>query len=198
MDFTPVDEIARAILYEGYRLYPYRTSSLKNCRPCAFGSLYPRDYCQANGDIEPWSMQTECLARAEPGATIQATVRFLQSHGVERDVALPIHEIQDLTKRPARIDFSFQDEANSLHGCVELFAERAASSVFKLRVRIENDSPDDRGDCVMLSTHAILEIRGGRFLSLIDPTADAVELAQACRNRGVWPVLVGDRERATT
>ena len=47
----------------------------------------------------------------------------------------------------------------------------------------------------MLSTHAVLGVGGGHFLSLIDPPGDVRDLAETCRNRGAWPVLVGDRDR---
>jgi hypothetical protein len=191
VDFHLADEIARAILYEGYLLYPYRTSSLKNCRPFSFGALYPKSYCQANGDIEPWSMQIECLVRGADWPALQGAVRFLHGRG-ERTVALPERALHELTER-ARIPFSFPDDAPQ--GCVELSAERSVRSVFKLRVRIDNETPLAGADQAMLSTHAILGVRGGRFLSLIDPPADMREVADRCQNRGAWPVLVGDRAR---
>jgi hypothetical protein len=100
VDFTLVDPIARAILYEGYLLYPYRTSSLKNREPCAFGSLYPRAHSVANGETEPWSMQTECLVRGNDQTTLQGMVRFLQAGEtiVEREVALPACAMGELAK----------------------------------------------------------------------------------------------------
>ena len=81
MDFTLVDPIARTILYEGYLLYPYRTSSLKNRQPCAFGSLVPKAYSLANGESEAWTMQTECLIRGDDRTTLQGVVRFLHPGG---------------------------------------------------------------------------------------------------------------------
>jgi hypothetical protein len=36
----PVAAIARAVLYEGYVLWPYRRSALKNAQRFTFGSLY--------------------------------------------------------------------------------------------------------------------------------------------------------------
>lgn len=196
MDFTPVDQIARAILYEGYLLYPYRTTSLKNCRPCAFGSLYPRAYSEANGDIEPWSMQIECLVCGDETAVMQGAVRFLQVRGrdvFEREVIVLEFALGALAERPRRFAFSFaEEELSPLAGTVELSGERMASSVFKVRVRIENDTPIGGADHAMLSTHAVLGVRGGRFLSLIDPPEDFRALAESCKNRGAWPVLAGD------
>lgn len=193
MDFAPVDQIARAVLYEGYLLYPYRTSSLKNCRPCAFGSLYPRSYSLANGDIEPWSMQIECLVRGDVAAELEGAVRFLQSRGgdvCEREVLLSSIELETLRERTSRIAFG------PLEGSIELSSERLSPTVFKLRVRINNESPHGGAEDVMLSTHAIFGVHGGRFLSLIDPPEEAIAFAQSCMNRGAWPVLAGDPEHS--
>jgi hypothetical protein len=43
----------------------------------------------------------------------------------------------------------------------------------------------------MLSTHTILAVRNGAFVSLMDPPAEFREEAMACRNAGTWPVLAG-------
>jgi hypothetical protein len=37
------------------------------------------------------------------------------------------------------------------------------------------------------STHTILRVQGGEFVSALEP-----EAAEACRNEGTWPVLVGE------
>jgi hypothetical protein len=196
VDFAPVDQIARAILYEGYLLYPYRTTSLKNCRPCAFGSLYPRAYSEANGDIEPWSMQIECLVRGDDTTTLQGAVRFLQARGrdvAEREVLLSNIGLGVLGGRPSRSAFSFAEvEFSPLEGTIELSSERVSPSVFKLRVRINNETLMGGVEDVMLSTHAVLGVGGGRFLSLIDPPDEVRILAETCKNRGAWPVLAGD------
>ncbi len=200
MDFTPVDQIARALLYEGYLLYPYRISSLKNCRPCAFGSLYPRAYSQANADIEPWSMQIECLVCGDGTAVLQGAMRFLQTRGrsvFERQVVVPEFNMGALAERPRRIVFSFaEEESNPLAGTVEVSGERMTPSVFKLRVRVQNETPIGGVDHAMLSTHAVLGVRRGRFLSSIDPPDEVRALAETCKNRGAWPVLAGDPAQA--
>ncbi|HJT88217.1 MAG TPA: hypothetical protein VJ732_10185, partial [Bryobacteraceae bacterium] len=43
----------------------------------------------------------------------------------------------------------------------------------------------------LLSTHTILTVRGGEFLSLMDPPEGYRAAAEACRNIGTWPVLAG-------
>ena len=55
---TSVERIADAVLYEGYLLYPYRSSAVKNRQRWNFGVLYPRAYSQAQGGVEPFQMAT--------------------------------------------------------------------------------------------------------------------------------------------
>ena len=44
----------------------------------------------------------------------------------------------------------------------------------------------------LVSTHATLGVSGGQFISLTDPPDHLQEAVAACRNIGVWPVLVGE------
>ena len=61
MNLAAVEQIAKAVLYEGYMLYPYRPSSVKNQQRWNFGVLCPRSYSEAQKGSEAWTMQTECL-----------------------------------------------------------------------------------------------------------------------------------------
>jgi hypothetical protein len=79
----PVRAIADAVLYEGYILWPYRRSALKNQRRWTFGGVYPRGHSAAHPD-DAWTMRTECLIEGPPGATVEVRVRFL--HVVARRV----------------------------------------------------------------------------------------------------------------
>jgi len=80
-----VERIADAVLYEGYILYPYRPSSVKNQRRWNFGVLCPEPYAVAQRGTESSTMQTECLIEVDSSATIDVKVRFL--HLMQRDVA---------------------------------------------------------------------------------------------------------------
>jgi hypothetical protein len=80
----PVRAIADAVLYEGYVLWPYGRSALKNQRRWTFGGVYPRAHSEGRDD-DPWVMQTQCLLEANARARVDVTVRFL--HVVERQVA---------------------------------------------------------------------------------------------------------------
>src|SRR2546423_14569346 len=77
MKLEQVKEIANAVLYEGYLLYPYRQSALKNRTRWTFGAVYPRENSEANGGMEPWTRHKECLGEGQAGdKTLDGTVRF--------------------------------------------------------------------------------------------------------------------------
>ncbi|WP_101785156.1 hypothetical protein [Nonomuraea indica] len=76
--------IARAVLYEGYLLWPYRRSALKNQHRWTIGGVHPEPYGRAH-EGNPWVMQTQCLVEAGPADTVDVRVRFL--HIVAGDVA---------------------------------------------------------------------------------------------------------------
>jgi hypothetical protein len=73
----PIDAIANALLYEGYMLYPYRPSSVKNRQRFNFGVLYPRSYSEKTGS-DPWSLQAEILVEGIARTSLHVSVRFLK------------------------------------------------------------------------------------------------------------------------
>lgn len=78
MNLAAVDKIAKAVLYEGYMLYPYRPSSVKNQQRWNFGVLCPQSYSEAQNGTEAWTMQTECLVEGDAETEVEVRVRFLQ------------------------------------------------------------------------------------------------------------------------
>jgi len=78
MNTKLIDAIAKAVLYEGYMLYPYRPSSVKNRQRFNFGVLYPRSYSEAQTGADAWSMRTECLVQATSVPAIEVRLRFLK------------------------------------------------------------------------------------------------------------------------
>ena len=70
--------ITNAVLYEGYMLYPYRPSSVKNRQRFNFGVLYPQLYCEAQSGSDACSSQTECLVQGGSLTAIEVRVRFLK------------------------------------------------------------------------------------------------------------------------
>jgi hypothetical protein len=265
MNFDQVENLARTVLYEGYMLYPYRPSAVKNQHRFNFGVLYPPAYSEAQRGAEPWTMQTECLVLGEVTA-IDVRVRFL--HLVQREIgkfAAPVNEwadhppefdlvetlrvgdelfqtwqeaveqvatvtIADLaelrqTTRTAKFSFpaarnleSIKDASEQIVGVIvrsqkridaeiTLRAEALGDRLTKVTINISNRSQLANGAGVerdaalllsMVSTHTILGVLDGEFVSLLDPPDQFREAAAACHNIGTWPVMTGDEGSTDT
>jgi hypothetical protein len=78
MNFEGVEKIAAAILYEGYILYPYRPTAIKNRQRWNFGTLYPRVYAEVQRPQEPFHLVAECLVTADANASLDLRISFLQ------------------------------------------------------------------------------------------------------------------------
>jgi hypothetical protein len=77
MTLTAARQVADAVLYEGYLLYPYRASSAKNQVRWQFGVLGPEGAVAAGVGEEP-AMSAQVLLEPEPGAAVDVHLRFLQ------------------------------------------------------------------------------------------------------------------------
>ncbi len=103
MNLELVENIANAVLYEGYMLYPYRASSVKNRQRFNWGALAPESYSRAQGGTEAWEMQTECLLESTEETTLDIKVRFL--HLVSREIGKLETPLIDL---PTDVEPDFQ------------------------------------------------------------------------------------------
>ena len=87
---------------------------------------------------------------------------------------------------------------HSLEGVVEVEAEPVREGLFKLTVKVMNTAPwsgQNREETLrqtLVSTHTILKVEGGEFVSLMDPPEELKRLAQECENVKTWPVLAGE------
>jgi hypothetical protein len=244
-----VEEIANAVLYEGYILYPYRASALKNRQRFNFGVVAPMTDDAASASGEKSLLQTQCLVCAGPESRLSVRVRFLQvvarsvgrmtasqissvdeievdgrvyrgwQEAVEREILLA-GSLRELADRDLRQRFYWpgEEEAEPLRspdgsivgaivrrresvcGELALSAEPIEAQLFKITLRVSNLTPPAEAKDVgrdgwlmraLVSTHAILRIEGGEWLSLVDPPDDAREHAGSCQQVGLWPVLVG-------
>jgi hypothetical protein len=77
MTLTAARQVADAVLYEGYLLYPYRASSTKNQVRWQFGILGPSGAAEA-GAGEETSMSAEVVVEASPRGALDLFLRFLQ------------------------------------------------------------------------------------------------------------------------
>jgi len=75
--FAAARQVADAVLFEGYVLYPYRASAAKNRLRWQFGVLVPPGWGADSG--EHAAQRTECLMEPRAGATLFAELRFLHA-----------------------------------------------------------------------------------------------------------------------
>jgi hypothetical protein len=195
----PVREIAQAVLYEGYLLWPYRRSARKNQQRWSFGIIFPRRYAGAGGAGDAWLTRTECLIEADASTRLDVTLRFLQllddeeEEAIEREVAVTGLLLGDLLGGAHRVAI----DTPPLRGSVRIGAQRVAPAHLKLTVEARNTttwSGGSRAEALcraFISAHTVLRAESGHFVSLIDPPAPLAALAARCRGVGAWPVLVG-------
>lgn len=210
MNIAAVERVADAILYEGYLLYPYRRSALKNQRRWDFGIVYPPG---READNEPSSMQTDCLVDSSGDAAVEIQVRFLHTfvreenteswqEAVPRVVRLQAMTLSQLMARPLHLDFEFLPDLSLgqkvIKGALELSAAQLGPQLYQCSLRIRNTAAEAGATAVerqlkaLASTHAILAITGGEFISLLEPPECYASQAASCRNVGLWPVLAGE------
>jgi len=198
MDRALIDRIARAVLYEGYVLYPYRPSSLKNSKRWTFGALYPPVWVARQSGSDRSSFRTEWLLRGDETSLLSVLVRFLQvaepaGEAVEREVSVEI-SVGELLNDGVRKKFSF----DAVSGEMVAGAVRVSPGIFRLSMTVANTAEADFAERdaalpqSLISAHAAVTIAGGQFVSATDPPQDLANAAAACVNEGVWPVLVGE------
>ncbi len=102
MNTASADRIAKAVLYEGYMLYPYRPSSVKNRQRFNFGVVYPQPYSTSCNANDPWSMHAECLVQGSANTELEVHVRFLQL--VQRSVEAAVEPGNLIGRGSGRFD----------------------------------------------------------------------------------------------
>jgi hypothetical protein len=237
----PIRAIADAVLYEGYVLWPYRRSALKNTHRWTFGGVYPQAHAEARdaGD-DPWTMQTQCLIEAGGDTRVSVALRFLHvvwrqavdadgreldeltvgdelhltwEEAVEREVALSATTLAELAEgrhvpiaaaagseeEPLGPEGAIVRSWEPLEGALLVSSEALAPALYRITARIENTTPWTSGSRetalrrTFCSAHTTLRApEGGAFVSQTDPPDALRAAAEACANRGTWPVLVGE------
>ena len=280
MSRSCVEKIADAVLYEGYILYPYRPSAVKNQQRWNFGAVCPESYSDAQRGTESWTMQTECLIQKNSLTNLEVKLRFLHlltrevaalvpdchlpnsdcghreiqfldsiSHfqlvkslevngqlfqawqeAIERDVCLPGINLSRAISQPEALNFAFPsseqieplcDERSgeivgviirrqqAIEGALKIHiadcglpvGDSQSKKLSKVSVHILNLTPfqnaaqKSRDEALMrsfVSTHTILNLHDGEFVSLLDPPEAFRESAAGCSNVGTYPVLAGE------
>jgi hypothetical protein len=196
------------VLYEGYILWPYRRSALKNSRRWTFGGVYPPAWNAIHPDDRSVT-QTQVLVEGDP--SVEVTVRFLQvvrrqlmdgdqavdelvvdgerlvswEEATERELGPGPFEIAGGQSQEPGIARSWR----KLRGSVDVGTEDLGG-VHRVTVRVSNTTacePATRDGALahtFCSCHAVLRATAGAFVSATE--------APDCVNEGVWPVLVGE------
>ncbi|MDX6532613.1 MAG: hypothetical protein QOF68_357, partial [Gaiellales bacterium] len=168
-----MNELVESLLYEGYALYPYTPGATKNATPTPFGIVYPPAYARMLESTYD-HITLECVVEGDT-RQLAAEVHFLVPSG-ERHVA----EAQ-------RIDGVGDFERGGLRVRTEVEVTALDGGRSRVSYRVENRTqvPDglDRGEALrhsLISTHPVLRVDGGRFISQLDAPCDSVN---------TWPVL---------
>jgi hydrogenase maturation protease len=171
----------------------------------------PLDCWPENGELPPY--------RSVESLRVGDQVISTWQEAIEREIPLGEIDLDDLVTRSRWVEFDFtpgytlepvpgprrtfvgivEREQCRIDGGADLAAESVGDGFYRLTVRIENRTQYDAatGDRdralahALVSTHTILGVENGDFVSLLDPPEQLRGLAAACTNLGTWPVLVG-------
>jgi hypothetical protein len=189
-----VREIADAVLYEGYMLWPYRRSALKNRQRWTFGGVFPPAWSAEHPD-------DRCEVRAEVSCEgeLDVRVRFLQvvHRQVEHDGepvdaaggVLTWDEAVEREAGPGPFSVAAGSEREELGDGVAIVrswhALRGRVDVDGGVVTVMNETPwpgggtrEEAQHCAFCSLHAVL--RADRFAE------------NGRSGDGLWPVLIDD------
>ncbi len=248
-----LEKIADAVLYEGYILWPYRRSAMKNRQRWTFGGVHPEGWSRAGHEDDASTMQTQVLIEGDDSGCVDVRVRFLHvvarrvarrttagleevdeltvdgerhlswEEATEREVVVPSlrlgsldsprrieialpagEEREDLTEAGGRHAGAIVRSWRELTGELVVEGERLGPRLWRLTARIANTTSwpggerEDALERTFCSTHTVVQSSGAELVSLTDPSEELRAHAEACENRGTWPVLVGEEgERHT-
>lgn len=147
---------------------------------------------------------------------------------IERELVLPIYGVSPLAHAQRHEPFCFNAdrqfeylrnddeekitavivrERKPISGVIELMAERVENELFKVSVMVRNTAgPEGATACTrdeallssMASTHAVLGVQHGKFVSQTAPDERFIAAASKCKNIGAWPVLIGQEGQRDT
>jgi hypothetical protein len=173
-----LEELVGSLLYEGYALYPYTPEATKNSTPTPFGIVYPPRYAAECAGAHDHA-RMECVALAQPGAVLSATLRYLAPSG-ERHQAreqrfelgpLAIGERATVELPGGRLTLRSepQDGRVLVRACVHNTADVPAA-LSRAAALAQS----------LISVHLVVQISDGRFVSPLEAGRDSVN---------IWPVL---------
>lgn len=201
-----VEKIANAILYEGYLLYPYRKSALKNQQRFNFGLLEPNDFFQTQvlvkGNIEKLKINVRFL-QTQLRQTINTEGNNVDKLELDDKIFETWEEVIERNiETETTCSFSFEETSKEeilagrkakfvrsnkrISGLIEVEKEVIRENLNHLTVKIHNQSADEK----FISTHIILSAENAEFISLLEFDEEFEKDVKALKQRSLFPVLV--------
>jgi hypothetical protein len=173
-----LEELVGSLLYEGYALYPYTPEATKNSTPTPFGIVYPPRYAAECAGAHDHA-RMECVALAQPGAVLSATLRYLAPSGERHEareqrfelgpVAIGERATVELPGGRLTLRSEPQDGRVLVRACVHNTADVPAA-LSRAAALAQS----------LISVHLVVQISDGRFVSPLEAGRDSVN---------IWPVL---------
>jgi hydrogenase maturation protease len=155
-----------------------------------------------------------------PSLTLGQRQFHCWQEAVERDLSVVDCRLGDLLGTGRNVPFAFEGRReleplsddglirgvllrnqSAIQGHIDLQLHPVSADVWRLTVRIENHTPMDPASVTdreqaslysFASTHTLLGVERGAFVSLMDPPEALKDAAAGCDNQGTYPVLVGE------
>ncbi len=162
------------------------------------GGFTPVDYLEIDGTLhvdwdEALDRVVEVPACVVSGAPASLEQSFSFPAGTETEV---------LHSADGSVVGRFVRRREAVQGIVRIATEQpdVGQRFIKVAVTVENTTAwsrdhvqrDDAMGLSLIAVHTMLAVDDGRFVSLLDPPADATVAAATCRGDGSYPVLIGD------
>lgn len=186
-----------------------------------FLHLTARQVGEVDPSLREWSSAAEPVFRPVGVLHVGGRSVHSWQEAQERETELGRRTLAELLTGPCRLPFVFPGgrswepvlgpagelagvlvrRQQALEGVLEAVAREVAPALYRLSLRVRNRTPLEgreaasREDALLrclASTHLLLGIEQGEFVSLLEPPECWQEAAAACCNRGVWSVLVGE------
>jgi hypothetical protein len=185
-----------------------------------FLHLTDRRVGECDPPLAEWPEECEPVLRPVEVLRVGEQLIYPWQEAEEREVSVGAVELGAASAEPRHVAFDLpgrrwrepvcdpggnlvgvlEREQQPVSGGVGIAAVPLGDGLFRLVVTVSNRSSlqtagvrrDEALMWAMVSTHAILGVRGGSFVSLMDPPEGWRAAAEACRNVGTYPVLVGE------
>jgi hypothetical protein len=146
---------------------------------------------------QTWQEAVERSAEIPP-------LRFQEIGPISTEFSFPASRTLEPIRHEEQVVAVFLRRQEALFGTIETTTSRIDDHVFKVTIRITNQTPVptadlENQDAIMMrtfaSTHTVLHMSDGEFISLLEPPPEYADPAAACKNIHTWPVLVGEAKR---